>query len=175
MRGIIEGVEHHLWSSDSCPAYRRIHALHSSKPIPWCTAVRAEDGGILTERSGVKARRAGYFEWLHQAEPPAAEMDVRGVTIPIDDPPINCDPPSFVETHAAVNKLKWSKAPWICGIHAELLKAGGNAVLVSLHAVLCSVWSTGIIPSECPSLERDLLSLSGKGRVIAKTATTTEG
>ena len=52
-----------------------------------------------------------------------------------------------METQAAVIWLKWGKAPGICGIHAELLKAGGNAALVSLHAVLCSAWNTGIIPS----------------------------
>ena len=75
-------------------------------------------------------------------------MDVRGVTIPIADPPIKCDPTLFVETQAAVNLLKWSKAPGICGIHAELLKAGGNAGLVSLHPVLCSAWNTGIIPTD---------------------------
>ena len=40
MRGICDGVEHYLWSSDSRPAYRGICALRSSKPIPWCTAVR---------------------------------------------------------------------------------------------------------------------------------------
>ena len=48
----------------------------------------------------------------------------------------------------SVNRLKWCKAPGICGIHAELLKTGGNAVLVSLHAVLCSVWNTGIIQTD---------------------------
>ena len=53
-----------------------------------------------------------------------------------------------METQAAVNRLKWGKAPGICGIHAELLKAGGNAALMSLHAVLCSVWNTGIIPTD---------------------------
>ena len=36
----------------------------------------------------------------------------------------------------------------ICGIHAELLKADGNSALVSLHAVLCSAWNTGIIPTD---------------------------
>ena len=71
-----------------------------------------------------------------------------GVTIPIADPPINCDPPSFVETQAAVNRLKWGKAPGIFGIHAELLTTGGNAVLMSLHAVMCSTWNTGIIPTD---------------------------
>ena len=47
-----------------------------------------------------------------------------------------------------VNRLKWGKAPGICGIHAEPLKAGGNAVLVLLHAVLFSAWKTGIIPTD---------------------------
>ena len=124
----------------------------------------------MTEESGVKARWAGYFERLFQADPPAVELNVRGITLA--DPPINCGPPSLVETQAVVNWLKWGKAPGICGIHAELLTAGGNAALVSLHAVLCCVWNTGIIPTDW---KRGLVALSGKGRVIAKTATTTEG
>ena len=99
-----------------------------------------EGGGILTEELKVKAHWAGYFEWLYQADPPAVELDVRGVTIPVADPPINCGPPSLVETQTSVNRLKWVKllrsvASMICGI---LLKAGGNAALMSLHAVLCS-------------------------------------
>ena len=96
----------------------------------------------------MKARWAGYFERLHQADPPAVKLIVRGITIPISDPPFNCDPPSFVETQAAVIRLKWSKAPRISGIVAELLKAGGNSVLMSLHVFLCSAWNTGIIPTD---------------------------
>ena len=143
--------------------------MHSSKPVPRCTAVRVESGGLLTEESEVKTSWAGYFERFYQADPQTVESDVRVVAIPIADPSINCDPPSFVERQAAVNRFKWGKAPGICGIHAEILKAGGNAVLVSLHAVLCSAWNTGIIPTDW---RRGLLSLSGKGRVIARTATT---
>ncbi len=59
VRGICEGVEHHLWSNDSRPAFRRIRALRSSKPIPRCAAVRAEGGALLTEESVVKACGAG--------------------------------------------------------------------------------------------------------------------
>ena len=61
----------------------------------------------MTEESKVKARWAGYFERLYQANPLTVELDVRGVTVLIADPPINCDPLSFVETQAAVNQLKW--------------------------------------------------------------------
>ena len=52
----------------------------------------------MTEESEVKAHLASYFERLYQAHPPAVGLDVKGVTIPIADPQINCDPPSFVET-----------------------------------------------------------------------------
>ena len=54
----------------------------------------------------VKARYTSYFERLYHADPPAVELNVRGVTIPIADLPMNCDPPTFVETQAAVNRLK---------------------------------------------------------------------
>ena len=60
----------------------------------------------MTEESEVNARWACYFERLRQVDPPAVELDVRGVTIIVADPPINCGPPSFVETQAAVNRLK---------------------------------------------------------------------
>ena len=52
----------------------------------------------MTEESEVKACWATYFEQLYQADPPAVELEVRGVTIPIADPPIHCEPPSFVKT-----------------------------------------------------------------------------
>ena len=90
----------------------------------------------------MKPRWAGYIEQLYQADPPAVELDVIGVAIHFADPPINCDPPSFVETQTAVNLLKWAKALGICGIHAECINAGGNAV------VLCSAWNTGKIPTD---------------------------
>ena len=96
----------------------------------------------------MKAHWAIYFEQLYQADLPAVKWDARGVTIPTADPPMNCERPSYVQKHAAVDQLKGSKAPGICGIEAELLKVGRNPVLVSLHAVLCFVWSTGIIPTD---------------------------
>ena len=36
----------------------------------------------------------------------------------------------------------------ISGINAELLKVGGNAVLMSVHGVLCSAWKLGILPTD---------------------------
>ena len=58
--------------------------MHSSKPVPQCTAVGAEGGRFLTEESEVKVRWDGYFERLYQADPSAVELDADGVTIPIN-------------------------------------------------------------------------------------------
>ena len=146
--GICEQVENHLWSSDSKPAYRGISALRGSKPPPGCSTVKAVDGSVLTDGSEVLARWAGYFEELYQADPPAGELNIEGISPPVPDPPISCDPPSLEETRGAVKQLKGGKAPGVCGIHAEFLKAGGLAVLLQLHAVLCSVWRTGVIPAD---------------------------
>ena len=66
------------------------------------------------------------------------------------------------------------KAPGVCGIHPEMLWAGGQAVLKLLHGLYCSVWTTGVIPSD---FKKGLIvpTVSGKGRVMLETATTTEG
>ena len=119
----------------------------------------------------MKARWAGYFERLHQADPTAVELDVRSVTIPIADLPINCDPPPFVETQTAVNRVKRDKPPGICDIHDELLNAGGIAVSCR-YMQFCDL--PGTQASSQLSGRGALLSLSGKRRVIARTATTTE-
>ena len=77
MRGIWDRVKHHLCKMIFI-LLRGLSALHSSKPVPLCTAVRVVGGELLTQESEVKACKAGYFEQLYQGDPPAAELNVRG-------------------------------------------------------------------------------------------------
>ena len=58
------------------------------------------------------------------------------------DPPINCDPPALAEMQAVVRKLKGGKAPGMCGIYGEFVKAGYEAVEDALYIFLCSAWNT---------------------------------
>ena len=53
VQGFCEELEHHLWSSDSRHAYRGIHALRFSKPVPQCTAAKVEGGELMTVESEV--------------------------------------------------------------------------------------------------------------------------
>ena len=82
------------------------------------------------------------------ANPPDRELPVGGAT-PLDaDHPIDCDPPSLEEIRKAIDRLKNGKAPGVCGIHPEMLKAGGEATILWLRTLLCSIWSTGEIPTD---------------------------
>jgi len=56
--------------------------------------------------------------------------------------------PSESEVHSAVRKLKNGKAPGLCGITAEMLKASGNPGIQWLTGVIKQVWQSGLIPSD---------------------------
>ena len=59
-----------------------------------------------------------------------------------------CPQPSLEETRRAVNQLKSGKAAGGSGVYPEMLKAGIAAALLWLHTQLCSIWDTGIIPTD---------------------------
>lgn len=48
--------------------------------------------------------------------------------------------------HWAILKRKDGKAAGICGIHAELLRAGSEPMAWGLHAVFAAIWQSSIIP-----------------------------
>ena len=148
MRGICEQVEHHLWSSDARPAYRGIQALRSVPSHPRCMSVKADTGEVLSEEDQVRARWADYFERLYKADPPVHQIDISDDSQVSDAPPVNTSLPSLLETRKAVVQLKNRRAAGICGIFPEFLKYGGEVVCERLHAVICSAWDTGVIPTD---------------------------
>ena len=148
VRELCEAVESHITTSDSRLAYRAIRKLRSSGPPASGLSVRAADGTILSEEAEVKARWAGYFEELYRVDPPRNEISVDGVEALVADPPISCEPPTLEETRKALDQLKEGKAPGSCGIHVEMLKAGGEPALMALHNLFCSIWDSGVVPTD---------------------------
>ncbi len=142
MKGICEQVGHHLWSSDARPAYRGIQALRSVHPHPQCVSVKADTGEVLSDQDQVRARWAGYFEQLYKADPPVCEGHMGECPQSTCAPSVDADPPSLEETRKAVAQLKNRRAAGVSGISPELLKNGGEAVLLRLHVVICSAWNT---------------------------------
>ena len=66
----------------------------------------------------------------------------------ISDPPINCDVPTLEETQVAIKQLKGGKAAGICGIYGEMIKCSGPTAVLFLWQLICSIWTSGIIPSD---------------------------
>ena len=50
--------------------------------------------------------KASYFEQLYQADPPVDGLDVRGVTIPIADPPIKKELKRTMENETGKGKTE---------------------------------------------------------------------
>ena len=54
----------------------------------------------------------------------------------------------WIRILARIGIVNLTKAAGICNISAELLKAGGEAMIRGLHAVLTAVWHSGTIPPD---------------------------
>ena len=141
----MQQVEGSLFTSNCGPAYRALKQLRS-RPLQEVEAVRNVDGQLVTDRGELKACWASYFENLLKANPPAAALPCPTTVYPDPIPPISEAGPSLKETRDAIAKLKGGKAAGVCGISAELLIAGGDAVAAGLHAVICAVWTFRVIP-----------------------------
>ena len=146
VRELCGTVESHLSTSDSRPAYRAIRTLRASGSNAKSPTIRAADGTILAEEEAVKARWAEYFEELFRVDPPSRELPAHDVTPLSADPPISCDPPTLEEVRKGLGQLRDGKAPGVCGVYAEMLKAGGETALLWLHTLICSIWSSGDVP-----------------------------
>ena len=52
------------------------------------------------------------------------------------------------EVAAAIAKLKGGKAPGVCGINVEMLKAGGSVIAEWLHAIVNLMWTKGVVSDD---------------------------
>merc|ERR1712035_263168 len=145
VRSLAENVKSHFNANDLRPAYRALKKLRSKSPSQ-VSAIRTADGSLVSDMDGQRARWAEYFEQLYMVDPPSRQLLTTGLETLEVDPPMNETPPSLDEVREAVAKLRGGKAPGICTISAELLKAGGEAMIHGLHAVLTAVWQSGTIP-----------------------------
>ena len=145
VRSICEEVERNFVTGNLGPAHRALKKLRS-KSDPQVGSIKAADGSIVSDEDGIRACWAEYFEQLYVVDPPLERLPSADVRPLVANPPISEAPPSLSEVREAVGRLKCGKAPGICGISAELLKAGGEAMIHGLHSVVTAVWQSGTIP-----------------------------
>jgi len=108
------------------------------------SAILEDDGNLISDKMAKANRWKNYFEQLLNHPPVPCSHFPRNAQ---EDHP-GCLVPSESEVHSAVRKLKNGKAPGLCGITAEMLKASGNPGIQWLTGVIKLVWQSGLIPSD---------------------------
>ena len=81
-----------------------------------------------------------YLQQLFTVNPPSRQFQTGGLYTVDAVPPIDKAAPSIDDFKETVAKFRGEKIAGICNIKADLLKAGGEAMIRSLHAVLTAVW-----------------------------------
>ncbi|XP_069969587.1 uncharacterized protein [Penaeus vannamei] len=147
IRNIAEEVDGYFLANDLRPTYQALRKLNSN-PSSRMIAIRSVDGQIISDHVGVRERWAEYFEQLYLANPTAVSLDVSVVAIPVPDPPIIEDSLTLTEAMEAISKPKGGKAPGLCDIYAELLKARDEPMARCLHTILAAIWQSGSIPPD---------------------------
>ena len=153
VRSITKDGEGHLNANDLKPAYRILKKFHS-KSTCRVSAIRTANCCLVSDADGQMARWTEYFKQLFKVNIPSGQLQTTGLQLLDADPPINEATPSIDRVKEAVAKLKDGKAAGICNISVELLKAGGEAMIRELHAVLTVVWHSDTIP---PDWKRELV------------------
>ncbi|KAG0711378.1 hypothetical protein GWK47_020721 [Chionoecetes opilio] len=115
---------------------------------------------------GQMARWAEYFGQLFTVDPPIGQLHTTGLRAVDADPPIEETAPSLDEVREAVAKLTGGKAAGVCNISAELLKAGDEAMIRGLHAVLTVVWQSVIFAESLEVLVMALETLHEEAKPL---------
>ena len=116
-----------------------------------------DNGQVIEDEEGVMERWKDYFAGLLQG----AQKEEEGNKDVRTGPTHEEDSIDIEEVVEAIAKLKSGKAPGICGIDAEMLKAGGMVVAEWLHRVIKLAWTKGEVVKDWR--KADIVPLHKKG------------
>ena len=108
------------------------------------THVYDKNGKVLSEGEEVVKRWKEHFERLYQEmDGPGLHMPNGATTVLEGDLEIMKE-----EVRRSVRRLKMRKAPGICGIVPETLKAGGEVMVEWMVKLFNLVWRVGVVPGD---------------------------
>ena len=135
---------------DAFANFRRLAKV--TRPIS--TPILDANGNLISGKSRKLEYRRNYYNGLFdRSNTPDFEQLITTAQSVIEDPTINCSESTVEEVVNCLNKMKNGKAPGICNITPETMKAGGTD---------CSIWLTNIFPS-CLAIQNRPIELEKKG------------
>ena len=133
---------------------RQMYAiLRKAKATPThtCHLVKDCNGNLLTTKEDCVDRWRQHFEVLlnHPSVPenPDIAADLNN-NVAAPNPHCPTTPVTRAEVEAQLKKLKSWKAPGVCGITSEMLKAGGEAMTLWLVDIINWVWIHDRVPDD---------------------------
>ena len=114
------------------------------------TLIKDSQGNVLSTETECIARWKEHFSELLNHPPvpdnPDLIADANNNTAP--NPQCETSPVTANEVRNALKKLKNFKAPGVCGITAEMIKHGGNTIVLWLVEIINWVWVHNTLPND---------------------------
>ena len=118
-----------------------------SGPRHRCCLVKDTSGNILSDELKCIGRWKEHFSQLLN-HPPVPEDPTLNSISAVPNPDCDLSPVTPAEVKFALQKIKNNKAPGICSITAEMLKAGGNNLILWLTQIINHVWVLETLPDD---------------------------
>ena len=102
-----------------------------------------ENGVVIADEDRVVDRWKEYFASLLCGNTQSKGKNIQKEEAVTEEQGIGVE-----EVAAAIAKLKGGKALGMCGINAEMLKAGGSVTAEWLHTIVNLMWTKGEVPDD---------------------------
>ena len=107
-----------------------------------------ESRQVLSEEEEVTRRLKKYFESLLQGEEAQQIEHRNGIDEEVQAEESRHERVGVEEVRGSIQRLKNRKAPGVCGITAEMPKAGEEVVVQWLHNIIDLAWRSVSIPAD---------------------------
>ena len=130
---------------DAFANFRRL--AKATRPV--CSPILDANGNLISHKSQkLECWKKYYAGLLDRPSTPMSEELSEAAQSAIEDTTINTSEPTKKEVIDCLNRMKRGKAPGICNITPEMLKAGGSECGIWLTNIYQNVWRSGVIPSD---------------------------
>ena len=107
-----------------------------------------DDGQVICEEGEVRKRWRDYFATLLQSNDQPQQGVPHGDAYGAETVEEADEEITLEEVRNSIAKLKSKKAPGVCGVTGEMLKAGGEVTVRWMHSIVTVAWKAGSVPED---------------------------